>query len=71
LYLPTLEEKRKESIDFLVALSVTSDNLEYQDGVPVDNAEEFRKMYTDEDISWIRDQVSQFTGETTNFIKRA
>jgi hypothetical protein len=62
----TLETGRADSIEFLVALSVSSDNLEYNDEL-VETAEQFKELYSDEEISWVRDQVNSFISVDTNF----
>ena len=65
---PTLEESRKESIDFLVALSVSVENMLYN-GQEINTAEVFRELYSNEKLAWVRDQVSAFLSLSDNFIQ--
>jgi hypothetical protein len=64
---PTMAEAREESVNFLVALSISVDNLEY-DGQPINTPAAFKALYEDEEYSWVRDQVSDFLSKETNFI---
>lgn len=64
---PTLAEAREESLNFLVALSVSVTNMEYK-GQKIDSQEVFKELYSDEKLSWVRDQVSEFLSNSTNFI---
>jgi hypothetical protein len=64
----SLQERKDESIEFLAAISSSSENLEY-DG-PVESKEQFKAMYSDDTVSWIRDQVSDFASIQTNFFKK-
>lgn len=65
----TLEEARKESIDFLVALSVSVANMEYK-GQAINTPEAFADLYSDESLSWVRNQVSDFVGSVDGFLKQ-
>lgn len=65
----TIDTARADAIEFLVALSVSSDNLEYNDEL-VETAEQFTALYSDEDIYWVRDQVNAFLTDDTNFLKK-
>ncbi len=64
-----LDERRANSIEFLMAISVSTDNLVDADNNPVESAEQFKELYSDEEVSWIRDQVSAFASVDTNFMK--
>jgi hypothetical protein len=64
----TPAEAREQSVNFLVALSVTAENLTL-DGEPVDSQEAFRKLYSDERFGWIKTQVNEFLGKTEAFLK--
>lgn len=64
----TPEQARAEGIEFLVAVSTEIKNL-VLDGKPVDNAEAFRKLYSDERFGWIKTQVNEFLGDTSAFLK--
>lgn len=66
----TLAESRSESLEFLVALSKDTSNFVDDDELPITTAEQFRTLYGDEHISWIRDQVTSFIGEPNSFMKR-
>lgn len=65
---PTLEESREDSINFLVALSVKVDNMNYN-GKEINSPEVFKELYSNEKLSWVRDQVSTFLSVSENFIK--
>lgn len=62
----TAEQMQKESTDLLVACSATS-TLEL-DGEVVDNKAAFEKLYTNTELSWIRDQVDAALGDDANFL---
>lgn len=64
----TLEERRQDSIDFLVALSVETSNFVDDEDEPIKTAEQFKKLYSDESVSWVRDQVQEFIGDPLNFL---
>jgi hypothetical protein len=64
----TPEEVREQSVDFLVALSVKIDNMTL-DGEPVDNAEAFRKLYSDARYDWVKDQVNTALNSVESFLK--
>lgn len=66
----SLEENRKDSIEFLVALSKETSNFVDDNDEPIKTAEQFRVIYSDEHVSWIRDQVSEFIGDSKNFLKK-
>lgn len=63
----TPEEIREQSVDFLTALSVRIDNLTL-DGEPVDNADAFRKLYSDARYEWCRSQINEAIGDTSAFL---
>ena len=62
------EQMQKESTDLLVACSATS-TLEL-DGELVDNKAAFEKLYTNTELSWIRDQVDAALGDDANFLAK-
>jgi hypothetical protein len=62
-----IENLKEESLNMLVACSATSTNLAYQ-GEPVTSAAQFKKMYADPGLSWIRDQVDAEIGNAENFL---
>lgn len=63
-----IEELRQDGINFLVACSDYTKNLSY-DGKPVKTADDFRAMYSDVSINWIREQVDAALGDVGNFMK--
>lgn len=66
----TLEERRNDSIDFLVTLSADTENFEDENGEAIKTAEQFKTLYSDESISWVRDQVQEFVGDPLNFLPK-
>lgn len=64
----TAEQMQKESTDLLVACSATS-TLEL-DGELVDNKAAFEKLYSNTELSWIRDQVDAALGDDSNFLAK-
>ncbi len=66
----TLAEGREDSINFLASISVTSENLEDDDGNPITTKEQFKELYGNDAIAWVRNQVSEFAGKDTNFFKK-
>jgi hypothetical protein len=63
----TPEEMREQSVEFLVALSVRADNLTLN-GETLDNAEAFRKLYSNDSFGWIKEQVNTFVGSVDGFL---
>jgi hypothetical protein len=66
----SLEVRKKESIDLLVQLSVSTENMEDGSGTPITTAQQFRELYSEESVSWIRDQVTAFVFNSSNFLKK-
>lgn len=64
----TAEQMQDEGVELLVACSDKALNLEL-DGKPVDNPEQFRKLYSDPKFSWVREQVDNALAEISNFLK--
>lgn len=60
---------KEEGIELLVACSISISNIELAKGVPVDNADAFRKIYSDAGWSWIKEQVDAAIGEASNFLE--
>lgn len=65
---PSAEVYSEESTELLVACSAGSKNLS-NDGKPVSTAEDFRKLYSDPSLSWIRQQVDEAIADVGNFLK--
>lgn len=63
----TVEESQQESVDFMVAVSVKFENIKF-DGEVVDNAEAFRKLYSNPKWDWLTKQVTQFVFTDANFL---
>jgi len=64
----SLDEVLADSAEFLATVSIKAINFDMGDG-PIDNEEAFKKLYSDESLSWIGDQVSQALSENSNFLK--
>ena len=65
---PNVEQIRDESLNLLVACTAGTANLAI-DGKAVVDEEGYRKMYADPRFSWIRDQVDEALGDTSNFLE--
>lgn len=65
----SLAESMVENVDFLVALSKSVDNMEY-DGQAVDSPEVFRAMYSDSSLPWVAEQVTECIGSVEAFLQR-
>jgi hypothetical protein len=65
---PTSDEIREQSVEFLVALSVRGDNITYK-GEELNSPEVFRKLYADDSLSFIRDQINEAIGSVDLFLK--
>lgn len=64
----TPKEAREQNVEFLVALSVTANNLTL-DGEAIDNADTFRKLYSDSRYDWIKEQVNQTLSSPESFLR--
>ena len=62
------EAMREEGIDLLVACSVKANNLVLPDGSPIDNDAAFKKLYSDPQFGWLKDQVDAGLGDVSNFL---
>ncbi len=65
----SFEDMVAEGIEHLVALSKTSSNLEI-DGELVTTSEAFRKLYTNEGLYFIRDQLNTVLGSNAGFLPK-
>ncbi len=65
--LATAEQQKEEGIELLVAVCVTSDNLDYK-GAPVKTESDFRALLSDDKLSWIKNQVDEALGDVELFI---
>lgn len=63
----TAEVMREEGIELLVACSKGSLNLSIHD-VPLADPGTFRDLYSDDNLSWVKDQVDTALGDVSNFI---
>lgn len=64
---PTVAELREEGVELLVQCSDRINNLTYKNE-PVDTAEAFRAIYGDPKFAWLKDQVDEFLGSTSDFL---
>jgi hypothetical protein len=67
----THAESRADSIEFVTSLTKKVDNMNYPDGVALDNPEAIKALYTDESLSWIRDQVNSELNSVEAFLKQS
>lgn len=58
----------EEGVELLVACSAGSKNLSIE-GKAVTSAEDFRKLYSDPKLSWVRAQVDAAIADVGNFLK--
>lgn len=63
----SVEVMRHEGIELLVACSAGSKNLSIG-GKPVKTADDFRELYSDRKLSWLKDQVDEALGDVANFL---
>lgn len=66
---PTAEGLESDAIELLVACSKEAVNLEL-DGKPINTPEAFRKLYSNPDFDWLREQVDNSIGEAANFLQQ-
>ena len=64
----TAESMREEGVELLVACSEKAVNLELRKGVPLDNDQAFRELYSDDSFGWLKDQVDSAVGDVSNFL---
>lgn len=64
----TPEEMASDSVALLAACSVEALNLEYK-GEKLDNPVAFKKLYSDNDLEWIKKLVDAAIEDTANFLK--
>ena len=65
----SFEDMVAEGVEHLVALSKTSANLEI-DGEPITTPETFRKLYNNEGLYFIRDQLNAVLGKNASFLPK-
>lgn len=66
---PAPSVQQAEGIEFLVACSETTDNLEV-DGIEVKSIADFTKLYTRPDLNWIKKQVDAAISDDSNFLDK-
>lgn len=65
----TPAEKRQESVDFLVSLTVKAENILYN-GAPLDNPTALADFYADEKFNWVREQINEAIGSVESFLPK-
>lgn len=63
----SLETSMEDNVNFLATISKVAANMD-MDGVAIDSAESFKKLYATPELFWIRDQVDAFIQETGSFL---
>lgn len=63
------EQSRKENVDFLAAVTVSFENVVYDDNPKLIGDALHRAVYADITIGFIAEQVSKHTGDWGNFSK--
>jgi hypothetical protein len=66
----TFQESRADNIEFLVDLSISITNLEYDGIEGVEGKDRFNKLYGDEGFSWLRDFANSKAGSVEGFLKQ-
>lgn len=64
---PSAEVMREEGIRLLLAVSASTKNLSYN-GNPVVTEDDFRAVYSDPALSWVKDQVDEALADASNFL---
>lgn len=64
----TVEKIRSESIEFAVAMSSHIENMEGEDGKPINSPEAFKTIYENPEYYWLLDQVNAAIENDSNFI---
>lgn len=62
----TAEVMREESIELLVACSQKAVNMAFE-GQAIDTPEMFRKMYSNDAYSWVKEQIDQSLSDASLF----
>ena len=64
----TVEKIRSESVEFAVAMSSHIENMEGDDGKPINTPEAFKVIYENPEYYWLLDQVNAAIENDSNFI---
>lgn len=65
----SLEEMTAENAEFLAAVSVSAANFDLA-GEKIDNKEAFVKLYSNPQLVWIADQVTEHMSDLGNFVQK-
>lgn len=67
---PSAALYHQEAVELLVACSIRANNMVLADGSPIDTPEAFTKLYNDDSLEWVKDQVDNFLGDTASFLQK-
>lgn len=63
------EQAKLEIIELLVECTASMSGLEVQGKAPK-TKDDFREIYSDDSLSWIKDQVDEAIGDRSNFLEQ-
>ena len=66
---PTAAQIKEEGVDLLTAICLASKNLNSVDeDLPIQTQTQFKTLLSDDDYSWIKNQIDEALGDNANFI---
>ena len=66
----SFDQNVEDNVDILVAISKKANNFDMGDGLPIDNAEAFKGLYSNASLYWCKDQVQNFLESTESFLQK-
>lgn len=66
----SFETNVEDNTEILVAISKVAKNFDMGDGVAIDNADAFRKLYSDPSLFWIKDAVQAELENVEAFLQK-
>lgn len=65
----TAEVMQEENIELITTCSIKANNFKYN-SLELTTPDAFRTMYRDASLSWVKDQVEAFLGDTASFLEQ-
>lgn len=65
----SFETNVEDNIGILVSISQSVENMD-ADGKPIMSAEDFKELYSDPSLFWIKDQVQETLEDTSAFLQK-
>ena len=65
----SFETNVADNVEILAAISKVAVNFD-QDGVAIDNTDEFKKLYSNPSLFWVKEQIQEQLDDTAAFLQK-